>query len=348
VTAADDPPGASDGPTQVWVASDGWERPGYSMHTYARRVLGAARAAGVRAAPLPVPHWTNSRHGGVVRPLLNQALRGYPPHVGGIVHDTGVSGTFRGVSVFTIHEMVGFHEPVSRSWLSRFRIRQGIRRARRVVVVSEFLAEEVRREFGARVAERTRTVNVPFESTSDAREPPEFDVLWVGTSEPRKRLELLLGALRAAPSVRAAIRWKPWPTRPDLTRTIEERLRVTPNATSLTDYLDDATLDHLYRRSRCIVSTSSFEGFQAPLMEAYLRGTRVVLSDNGLYPGRLLRGRDGVHVYRDGDAADLGRAIGEAVAAGPFRVDAGVRDAVSYRTTGEQLRAIYEEIGTGS
>lgn len=329
---------------RVSIASDGWNRPGYSMHTYAQRVLGAVRSVGIEAAPLLLPHWTNAKRGGILLPLLTQLVRSYPAHDGGIVHDTGVSGTFRGVDIFTIHEMAAYHEAFAKSWLSRSRIQLGIRRASYVVTVSEFLAEEVRRCFGPKVGERVRTVLVPFEPVSDRREDSRYDVLWVGTSEPRKRLIFFLNAVRDEPSVRVAVRWKPWPTRPDLTTAIEEAFRLTPNAASLAQYLEEDALDQLYRQSLCIVSTSSFEGFQAPIMEAFLRGTRVVLSDNGLYPGRLLDGVEGAHFYRDGDGSDLRRAIGEAMNSGPFQVSAHVREAVSFRAIGEQFRAIYEEI----
>ena len=153
-----------------------------------------------------------------------------------------------------------------------------------------------------------------------------------------------MDTIRVEPALRVAVIWRTFPHHPEWTEAFETAFKPVQNATSIRAYLEDEALDHLYRQSRCLVSTSSYEGFQNPVMEAYLRGTRVVLPDYGHPLGPLLLGADGVHYYRAGDSTALRRAIHEATEAGSFRVSDDVRRRVGFRTVGEQLRAIYEEV----
>ena len=329
---------------RVWLASSGWNRPGSSMHTYAHRVQGALTAVGIEATPLPLARRYNARRGGELIPFVTKYLGRYPCPPESFVHDTDVAGTLRGVTVGTLHEMGAYHEPRRRSWTGRDAIRLTLRRSRKVIAVSEFLREEVRRIFGSRAAEKVSAIPVPFAPVPPGRLPVAYDVVWIGSPEPRKRIDLLLEALRSLPKVRAAVRWKPFPTRPDLNEPVRAALRRTPNATSLTDYLPDAEIDRLYRGSRCLVSTSEFEGFQAPVMEAYLRGCHVVLPDNELFPGRMMRGAPGVHFYPPGDPRSLGGAIEEALGDSPFVPSTAVVRAVSFPAVGEQLRACYQSV----
>ncbi len=333
---------------RVSIASPFWDRPTVSMNTYAHRILKAARTAGIAAEPLSYHLWgLDAKRGGLVGPLLAQHLKRYPPHES-LIHETSFVGTLRDPDLFTVYDLGPFR---AKPWSDRMVLLtrpcqwSGMRRARRIVTLNETVAGEIRARLGRRVAEKIRIVNVPFEPTSPFRSPEEFDVLWIGTFAPRKRLPLLLKVLREMPTMRAAVRWTPSPTNPVRNQELEEGFARAPNAVSLSQPLSSEDLDRLYRSSRCLVSTSAYEGFQLPVIEAYLRGTRVVIPQGEQVPaGRLLEGEPGVHFYRGDEPTDLRRAIGEAVEAGPFQISARVREVLSFPHVGAQLREVYEEL----
>lgn len=332
---------------QVWLASSGWSRSGTSMYTYAHRVLHALSTAGVMANPLAVAQPSAGAHGGVIRPLIDSYFRKYPRSGDGLIHDVDFVGARRGVDVATLHDLAPYHYPSGRrwSWTGLDRIHMTVRRARRIVAVSDGTRKDVVRFMGPSVADKVRVVHTPFEPVSVGRLDPEYDALWVGTVAPRKQMWLLLRLIDRVPMTRIAVRWRSWPTRPDLNEPVRAALRGAENAVSIEEQLSENELDRLYRKSSCLISTSAIEGFQAPIIEAYLRGTRVVVPDSDTVPaGRLLADSPGVHFYRSGDVVDLERAVHEAVQSGPFYVSARIRDVLSPERVGRELRAVYEEI----
>ncbi|MEM0129740.1 MAG: glycosyltransferase [Thermoplasmata archaeon] len=327
----------------IWIASSAWRRPAVSMATYAGRVLSAATAAGVDARPIQVPRPFDLRVGGLVLPALQRRLERYASPPGDLVHDTDFQGTCRGVSIGTVHDLWALHRPESLvAWADRDALRMTVRRSRRIVTVSEAVREELRRAFGREPAERARRVWVPFEPVSAERLERRFDVLWIGTTAPRKGLARLLEAARGLPDLSFAVRCNVGPG-PDAAPLVEE-MRRHPHVTGLLGPLAPDELDRLYRQSTCMVSTSSYEGFQAPVLEAYLRGTRVVVPETGVPAIEPLAGCDGLHLYPPGDRDRLRTTIREAVEAGPLRPSEEVRRRLSFPEIGRQFRAIYEEL----
>lgn len=99
-------------------------------------------------------------------------------------------------------------------------------------------------------------------------------VLFVGTLEPRKNLRLLLGAIPLLRERRAGLELAVAGARgwgeSDLPK---------PEGVRHLGFVDNRTLHALYRRCRCFVLPSVYEGFGMPALEARLHGARVVCTD---------------------------------------------------------------------
>lgn len=114
-------------------------------------------------------------------------------------------------------------------------------------------------------------------------------VLFVGTLEPRKNLRLLLGAFPALRALRPGIELavagaKGW-GESDLPK---------PEGVRHLGFVDNRTLHALYRKCRCFVLPSVYEGFGMPALEARLHGARVVCTD--IPELREAGGSDGIYV----------------------------------------------------
>jgi glycosyltransferase involved in cell wall biosynthesis len=105
------------------------------------------------------------------------------------------------------------------------------------------------------------------------------ELLHVGSTIPRKRIDLLLdvfaGVRRARPEVRLTRVGGPF--------TAEQRVRARElgviDAIHVLPFVDRATLAAVYRRSALAVLTSDREGFGLPIVEALACGTPMVASD---------------------------------------------------------------------
>jgi glycosyltransferase involved in cell wall biosynthesis len=199
-------------------------------------------------------------------------------------------------------------------------------RADRIVVVSEFTAQEV-----------TLLLDVPRERISvcrpgapewSPRDSPPSDgyVLFFGTLEPRKNVGVLLDAFERV-LARSASGSRPGAT-PRLVlagnATVEaapwlERLARPPLAGRVRHlgYVDPARRRELYEGAQMLVQPSLQEGFGFPVLEAMTVGVPVVVTDRGALPEVL--GDAGLVV----DAED------------PLQM----ADAIERMTTDEQLAA---------
>jgi glycosyltransferase involved in cell wall biosynthesis len=131
---------------------------------------------------------------------------------------------------------------------------------------------------------------------------PRSYVLFVGTVEPRKGIDVLLAAHTALrqqghPDLRLVIAGPPgWGETPML----DGPGVVAPGR------IDEVTLDALYRGAAALAVPSRAEGFGLPALEAMARGCPVVASDTGALPEVV---GDGGVLVKPGDADALAGAL---------------------------------------
>lgn len=180
-------------------------------------------------------------------------------------------------AVVTVHDLTSITMPGSHrlKTIVSFNtfIGQSLARADRVAAVSRVVAEEVMRGFGVPHQKIEIVPNGVDEFFSPAGDAEGDYVLFVGTIEPRKGIEELIGAWQALPAPRPRLVLcgaRGWRVRLPADPTIE-----------VTGYVDRATLRDLYRRARVFVYPSRWEGFGIPPLEALACGAPVIATRTG-------------------------------------------------------------------
>lgn len=205
-------------------------------------------------------------------------------------------------TVTTIHDLSVVVHP---EWHPADRVRwyeaafeAGLRRTRRILAASEF----TRREIVERLGFDAERIDVTYQGPRDAFVPqsaeqiagaraalgvPERFFLYVGTLEPRKNVNGLLGAYAALPlALRAehplliagAWGWKADALRRKLA---EHRFRDTVR---LLGFMQDEQLAALYSACTALVWPTFYEGFGLPPLEAMACGAPVIVSDVASLP----------------------------------------------------------------
>ncbi len=194
-----------------------------------------------------------------------------------------------GPLVATIHDL-GFRRfPETLRAETLAELTRHLERTTRKAAVIMTDSEAVRRELiedGLAPAERVRTVHLAAGMDVEASAPlpesiPERYVLHVGTIEPRKRVELLIEAMRRLQSTSLAcglilcgrLGWK--------TAEIESAIAAGQDEGWLIHlgYADAALVPTLYRHAQLVAVPSVYEGFGLPALEAMLVGAPLLASD---------------------------------------------------------------------
>ncbi|MEF3168421.1 MAG: glycosyltransferase family 4 protein [Deltaproteobacteria bacterium] len=210
---------------------------------------------------------------------------------------------FGGRSVVTIHDISVFIcpqcHPQRRVRYMQEVIPQSLRRATRVITVSEYVRREIA-SFWDWPIERIHVVHLACSRNFHPRDPEEIRpvltrhgipeggyTLFVGTIEPRKNLLALLEAYSSLPSsVRRA-----WPLvlvghRGWESTKIHERMAEAERKgwAIYLDYVAEEDLPFLYAGARLFVYPSLYEGFGLPVLEAMASGVPVVCSNTSALP----------------------------------------------------------------
>lgn len=210
---------------------------------------------------------------------------------------------FEGPMVMTLHDLTHVHypetQPVDRLAAIRRYSERGVERARRILVDSHFIAEEVRRHYGV-PTKRIVVAPLGHAPRFHPREPtalaprlaplglqPGRYLLCVGTLEPRKNLQL---ALRAHERLPATLREQyplvlagmPGWRAEQLEKPLQRALAG--GQVRLLGYQDDLGLAELFAGARLLLFPSLYEGFGLPVLEAMASGTPVISSDHSALP----------------------------------------------------------------
>lgn len=270
---------------------------------------------------------------------------------------------YGGSSVVTVPDLNAIDIPESVSRTTRLLwpllVGESVRRAKRVITISEFSKARLVREFGLNPDHVAVTHLAP---KPDLRRVPDTEakqcisryelqsgyILSVASYYPHKKLDTLIEAYELLLSESHGI--------PDLVLAgysgnahvslmeLVNRLGLSGKV-HFTGFVPEEHLAALYQEAKVFVFPSSYEGFGMPVLEAMSFGVPVVLSSAAALPEV---GGDAA-VYADvGSAEDMARRIGQVLEDEALRLDliSGGYENIkrfSWEQTAAQTRQIYEE-----
>ncbi|HEX6161005.1 MAG TPA: glycosyltransferase family 1 protein [Thermoanaerobaculia bacterium] len=211
--------------------------------------------------------------------------------------------------VVTIHDLIHLHQP-PRNPLARLYARtmlgRAVRKARRVLTVSESVKRELQAELGAKdVVVTPNGIDAPFFADGPKGEGRYF--LYAGNDKPHKNVPVLLDAferIRERSGASLVLTGAPFSGGEGI---------VAPG------FVTTAELAALYRGALAVVLPSSEEGFGLPAAEAMACGAAVITSRAAALVE--LTGEAALHV--DADAASLAEAMLRVAQDGELRARLG-------------------------
>ncbi len=151
-------------------------------------------------------------------------------------------------------------------------IGRSIETARRIAAVSRSIADQAMRGFAVPASKIEIVPNGVDEFFTPGGEEADY-ILYVGTLEPRKGVDLLLSVWTSLPE-----------PKPRLILCGDPGWRTNPGATAgaeVTGFVSRERLRELYRSARIFVYPSRYEGFGMPPLEAMACGAPVVATRTG-------------------------------------------------------------------
>ena len=200
-------------------------------------------------------------------------------------------------TVLTVHDLSVWKFP---HWHPKDRVRvhqrhfeSSIRRANRIIVVSNTIRDELLRTFSiksGKVHVIPNGIDIHYHQSADRDisrvrgkySLPERYFLCIGTIEPRKNLLTVMRAFTQLPTHLTTefplMLAGPWGWRSDDERAFYESQLDTGNIRHL-GYVDDADMPALYQSARALLYPSHYEGFGLPIIEMLAGGGTVIASD---------------------------------------------------------------------
>jgi glycosyltransferase involved in cell wall biosynthesis len=277
-------------------------------YTVFLRELGYPQADGLRLVPTDLP-----THRPPIRFLWEQVIQPWAARRAGLdlLHCPAFVGPLVGSVPFvvTVHDLSYLLFPEgfrgrNRTYL-RILTQRSVRRARRVIAVSESTRQDLVRLYGL-APDRVDVVHngvdpgfrpLPREEVATFRAKralPEQFLLFVGTLEPRKNIVRLVEAYAGLPKPRSPlllVGGKGWFYDQVFAR-VEELELV--NEVRFVGYVPEDELPWWYNAATALVYPSLYEGFGLPALESMACGTPVVTSTSSSLPEVM--GQAGIQV----------------------------------------------------
>lgn len=310
---------------------------------------------------LVAPAWVRCRAARIVytQTLLAGVLRKHCDLVHGPAYI--LPWNWRGPSVLTVYDLIALEFPQycrrTNVWHYSWLLPSSLRRASRVIVPSEAVAEQVRRRF-PEVTQRLRVVplGIGRQYTPASRREvarlrerlglPEHFILHVGNLEPKKNLPAVIAAFdELADDLphHLVLAGRPaWGSGP-----VQRAVAKARHADRIhrLGYVAGEALPALYTAAEVLVLWSRFEGMGLPPLEAMACGTPTVVSDGGALPE--MAGPASL-VVPLGPPSQLARALRE-ILSSPRRLaelaERGLEHAARFTWPehARQVAALYEE-----
>ncbi|MHC4954022.1 MAG: glycosyltransferase family 4 protein [Planctomycetota bacterium] len=211
--------------------------------------------------------------------------------------------------IVCIHDLAWRFHPRSKSLRFRTymnaRLPTALKRAERIVCVSQATSSDLQAEYGDNLGPRIRVVHNGvdldrFRPGPTSETGRDAYIAVVGNQDPRKNIATLFEAF---PSFRARLR----PCRLVMVGP-GPAPRSAPAAVDCLGYLDDPELVSLYRGALMVVQPSLYEGFGLPVLEAMACGAPVACADIPVF--REIAG-DCVRYFNPRDARGIADAMAE-------------------------------------
>ena len=179
---------------------------------------------------------------------------------------------------------------------------RAVRRAARVITISDFSRREIHRALGDHVRVDVVAHHPAPKVSSPAIGAGADYFLCVGAYRPYKGLETAIDALALleSPRPRLVLAGPPEGRESELER--HARARGVADRVELLGWVEEVRLDHLYRGALATLSTSTYEGYGLPVAESLSYGLPTIASD--IPPHREIGG-DAALFFPPGDAEAL-------------------------------------------
>jgi alpha-1,3-rhamnosyl/mannosyltransferase len=259
-----------------------------------------------------------------------------------------VAPTYKGPAVVTIHDLSFERDPSLMPPRDRFFFRtmvpRSVRRADRVLAVSEQTKRDVVEKYGtpeAKIVVTPNGVDSAFTPNGAAGDGSPY-VLFVGALQARKDPLTAIEALALTPGTLRLLLAGPDKGAEGEARAAVSRLGL-DGRVEFVGHVDKPALAALYRGAQCFVLPSRYEGFGLPVLEAMASGTPVVTTTAGSLPEVA---DDAAILVEPGNAVSLAGGIERALADRDRLVAAGLERArqFSWTETARRTLDVYHEL----